>query len=116
MTNERIEMNVQMFVTKPQALALQAMFEYWNECGSIGTSRFVGFFADGDGNFQPNAKCTYKQNIQLLTDEMKVLAIHHDNDDGRMYDFDSIAWRINHPEKPESNVISITTGKAQDEE
>ena len=29
--NDRIKMTVNMDVTIPQALALQAMFEYWNK-------------------------------------------------------------------------------------
>jgi hypothetical protein len=53
--SEQIEMTVKMQVTEPQALALQAMFNHWNRLASWGSSRMIGFYADGDGDFNP--KC-----------------------------------------------------------
>ena len=31
-----------------------SMLRYMEQCGAIGHSSLVGFYADGDGNFRPN--------------------------------------------------------------
>ena len=91
-----MKMKVEMEVTIPQALALQAMFEYWNWLGGIGSSRNVAFYCDGDGNFQPHCKVSCDTEIPELTDELRKLAVVEDVDGDRVYDFDPVAWRINH--------------------
>lgn len=101
MENDRIKMTVEMEVTEPQALALQAMFKYWNYLASVGSSRFVGFYVDGDGNFKPKTKITFSEPVHELTDEMCKISVVTDRDGNRNYDFDPIAWKINHP--PENN-------------
>lgn len=85
-----------MEVTIPQGLALQAMFEYWNLLSSLGGSRKVGFYADGDGNFHPKCSIKFDGDIPELTDELRQIAIVKDDNGNRIYDFDPIAWKINH--------------------
>jgi hypothetical protein len=92
--DDKLTFTVTMEVTQAQALALKAMFEYWNNLGSAGSSRIVGFYCDGDGNFQP--KCTFKSSVELpeLTDEMRKVAIIEEDDGDRTYDFDPIGWML----------------------
>lgn len=99
-TSKRIKMTVELEVTVPQALAMQAMFEYMNEMSGIGASRIVGFYADGDGNFHPKAKCSFSEEIPELTDGMKIVsaielkqAWHLGNGD-LYFDYDPIAWGL----------------------
>ena len=92
--SERINMTIEMEVTVPQALALQSMFKYWNYLGRIGASRKVAFYVDGDGNFKPNSKVSFNENIIELTSEMEELAIVQDKGGDRVYDFDPIGWYI----------------------
>ena len=91
---ERLTLTVEMSVTVPQALALQAMFEYWNFLGSAGSSRKVAFYVDGDGDFQPRCKVSTDQPIPTLTKEMHKEAIIEDVNGNRVYDFDPIAWLL----------------------
>lgn len=93
-THKKIKMIVTMDVTIPQALALQAMYEYMNQLGGQGASRDVGFFANGDGNFQPRAEFTFSEQIPELTEELRAKAVREDDHGDRVYDFDSIAWAI----------------------
>lgn len=103
-TSKRIKMMVLMEVTIPQALALQSMFEYWNQLSGIGASREVAFYADGDGNFHPNAMCMFSEAVPELTDELRKIARIPDDNSGKdrhgsplaFFDFDAIAWRIGH--------------------
>lgn len=93
---DRVKMIVQMEVTPAQGLALQAMFEYWNQLSSMGGSRNVAFFVDGDGNFHPKCYVMFNPKLPKLTDELREAAVIKDQDGDRVYDFDPIAWKINH--------------------
>ncbi len=95
MGNDRIKMTIEMQVTPAQGLTLQAMFEHWNLLSNIGSSRKVGFFVDGDGNFHPKCKIKFKGKIPKLTDGLRKKAIAKDQGGDRIYDFDNIAWEIN---------------------
>ena len=91
-------MTVKMQVTESQALALQAMFEYMNSLAAMGSSRYVGFYADGDGNFHPHVDISYDKPVRPLTDKMRKLAVVKDNYGNREYDFDPIAWELDNDE------------------
>lgn len=91
MNDKVVKLTIEMEVTGPQALALKAMFEYWNELSSIGSSREVAFYVDGDGNFHPKCKITSEPKIVKLTDDMRAKAIVADDNGDRVYDFDPIA-------------------------
>lgn len=96
-------MSVDMEVTIPQALALQAMFDHWNRLSNIGATREVAFYVDGDGNFHPKCNYTFSESIPVLNNELCELARVPDHDSGKdrfddpmaLFDYDSIAWRIN---------------------
>lgn len=95
--SKRIKMTVEMDVTVPQALALEAMFKHWNRLSSWGSSRMIPFYVDGDGDFHPNAVCTYSETIPELTQELEQLAMVENDNNGQVsFDYDAIAWKINH--------------------
>lgn len=91
---EKVKMTVNMDVTIPQALALQAMFENWNILSSIGSSKEISFFCDGDGNFHPNCQITYDKKIPKLTEELFNDTIVKDNNGNRVFDYDAITWKL----------------------
>lgn len=93
---DRIEMTVKLQVTPAQGLTLQAMFEHWNLLSSMGSSRYVGLFVDGDGNFHPKAQVSFDGEIPELTEELRTLS--HGNETNAngdlLFDFDAIAWEL----------------------
>lgn len=91
--NERVNLTVTMNVTVPQALTLQAMFEYWNTLASMGSSRMVTFYADGDGDFRPECKVSTDVPLPELTDELRNMAAKDANGD-HFYDYDNIGWHF----------------------
>lgn len=94
---DRVEMTVKMQVTPAQGLALKAMFEHWNALASWGSSRPISFYVDGDGNFKPKAEIKFDRPIPELTDELRKKAVCLDKGNGELhFDFDGIAWAINH--------------------
>ena len=92
--SDKIKMTIEVQVTKPQALALQAMFEYMTYLGAIGSSREVAFFADGDGGFRPNCEFVFSEDIPPLSDKLKKLAIAKNKGGNMLFDFDEIAWSL----------------------
>lgn len=95
MSKQRLKMTVDLEVTPAQALALQCMFEHWNALASMGSSRRIGFFVDGDGNFKPKCKFTYSETLPELTDEMRRFSVSEEQNGNRLYDYDDIAWLLN---------------------
>lgn len=88
--NKKIKMTIEMNVTIPQALALREMFNYWSYLGNIGLSKFVAFYVDGDGDFQPCCKITTSKQIPDSNDEIKLTSIISDNGQMKKYDFDGL--------------------------
>ena len=91
-----------MEVTVPQALALQAMFEHWTRLGGIGASRMIGFYCDGDGNFQPKCKTSFNRKVPLLTEEIiKAAKVNPRDKEGFDcdFDFDGVGWLLGKDEK-----------------
>lgn len=97
---ERLKMTVELDVTVPQALALQAMFKHWNRLASWGASRMISFYVDGDGNFKPNCKFSFSEELPELTEELEKAAVCNpeelnNNGSGDLkFDYDPIAWRL----------------------
>lgn len=99
-TSRKIEMTVTLNVTIPQALALQAMFDHWNSLSSVGSSRQVSFYVDGDGNFHTHAQCKFSEEIPELDDHLRHLAelsedgsgVDHCGSPIASFDFDAIGW------------------------
>lgn len=85
-----------MNVTIPQALALQAMFKHWNRLSSMGSSRMISFYVDGDGDFHPRCNCLFSESIPELTDELEKLAMIQNDGNGQIiFDYDGIAYQLN---------------------
>jgi len=105
-----------MDVTKAQALSLKSMFRYWNLLGSLGSSRHVAFYADGDGDFHPKCQVVTEPFLNL-TDEMYEFAfakldkdkkgkVELNLDDGdAMFDYDKIGWRLLDEEEKQKNIM-----------
>ena len=89
-------------LTNAQLISLVAFFEEWRRCCSIGTSPFVGYKVDGDGNFHPKIEMQHCELDDLgLTqeqfDELKSFACVGDRDNRRPcipFDFDPVAWKL----------------------
>ncbi len=94
-------MTIDMEVTIPQALALQAMFEHWNRLSSMGSSRYIAFFVDGDGNFHPRCKINFSDEIPELTEKLRELAMGNRVMAEIGFDFDPIAWSLRKNETQE---------------
>lgn len=95
--SERREVVIRASVTQAQALALTLMLETWNRLASIGSSRFVAFYADGDGNFHPKATIEMPAEFGVLNDEMRKAALKVTSEQMRelhAIDFDPIAWML----------------------
>lgn len=77
-------------ITKAQAIALEDMFAEMVRLGKIGSSRWLNFLSDGDGNFRPeiliNNKEVSKNNIFPKE--------HFWDKDVYKMDYDAIAWQI----------------------
>lgn len=91
---DTVKMTVSMDVTIPQALALQAMFKYWNYLSNIGASRKVAFYVDGDGNFHPKCDISFDKNMPSLTEKIEEISVVSDENGNRVYDFDPVAWSL----------------------
>lgn len=92
--NETVNLTVSMKITVPQALALKAMFEYWNQLSNLGSSREVAFYVDGDGNFHPQCEVTTDVELPELTDELKKIIVRRDVNGSRLYDYDGVDWYL----------------------
>lgn len=112
---KRIEMTVKIQVTESQALALQAFFKHWNRLASWGSSRFVAFYVDGDGDFKPKCEFEFSEPIRELTEDLEQIACiaredaTYMQDPGNVsdsvrasyaFDYNPIAWKINN-DKPD---------------
>lgn len=96
---KKVKLTIEMDnLTVPQALALKAFFQYWRHCANAGCSREIGFFVDGDGDFNSKLSITCDQELPYLTEELAEKAVVKDHQGNRVYDYDPIAWDINHPE------------------
>lgn len=97
MDDSRKEVVIRARVTEAQALALELMIETWNRLGGWGSSRFVAFYADGDGNFHPKATIEKPPDFRALTDDMRKAALKITNEkvsQMHLIDFDPIAWKL----------------------
>lgn len=88
--SERTKRTIELTLTEPQAIALEDMLATWNQLGGMGSSRWTAFFADGDGDFQPQAT------IDGRKPETTTLVKREEVWQGDNYriDFDTIAWRL----------------------
>ena len=109
MSDERYSMTIELKgVTRAQAIALHAMFRLWRQLGMEGSSRYVGFFVDGDGNFRPDIEARFSadpydgltaEQIGTLHDEAEV-----HKKEPIMFDFDPVAWSLRALSEGDPNV------------
>ena len=102
MSEKKIKIAVYMDVTIPQLLALQCMFDYWNFLSNVGSSRRVGYYVDGDGDFHPHCQIVNltTEHIPRLNDEMKRISVVDGLSSGdHIYDYDPIAWKLDYDKK-----------------
>ncbi len=108
--DERIDMTIELSgLTVAQAIAMKDMFDMMRKLGSLGSSRFVGYYSDGDGNFRPKPKYTfsaYSNEIEEWADPRNVDPLDNGNEswgnwknDMYLVDFDPIAWRLHYFEE-----------------
>lgn len=80
-------------LTEAQQIALEDMLACWRELGSIGSSRWTKFYADGDGNFHPMITIDGHKPVstKLIDNKLK-----WPEGSGGHYqiDFDWIAWKL----------------------
>ena len=77
-------------LTEAQAIAIEDMLATWLKLGSLGSSRWTSFYADGDGDFRPKITVDGRKPAQttLLTHEQRW------HGDEYRVDFDKIAWKL----------------------
>lgn len=91
MKKEKYSVNIKISnLTLAQSIAIEDFLATWQSLGSLGSSRWTSFFADGDGNFRP--KILYNgvkpRHTSILTkDEI------WEHSDYKI-DFDTIAWKL----------------------
>lgn len=71
--DDKVTMTVKFRTSPAQALALQAMFEYWNRMATIESSRVVGFFINGHDKLSPNCQISLSKEVPELTQELRRL-------------------------------------------
>jgi hypothetical protein len=102
-----MKMTIEMDVNREQAITLREMFKYWNRLAGIGSSRYVAFFVDGDGNFHPDIKMEFSEELPKLEEKYLESAIKKNPhgykvyEGDRFYDFDPIGWALLKKEHPE---------------
>lgn len=80
-------------LTIPQAAAMRAMFERMRQLGGMGASRFVEFYADGDGNFRPRPEYKFTNRADDVEKWSEGECAWSDDRDAFSVDFDTIAWK-----------------------
>jgi hypothetical protein len=84
-------------LTEAQAIAIEDMFLFWENCGHMGSSRWSAFYADGDGNFHPKIKINNEDvKLNKIAEEARVkdnFTLDIKRGDYAI-DFDNIAWKL----------------------
>lgn len=77
-------------ITEPQRIALEDMFATMVMLGNIGSSRWVCFYSDGDGNYRPKILIDGKEPefTKLLTKDDKWVGGEY------RIDFDLVSHRL----------------------
>jgi hypothetical protein len=77
-------------ITEHDAVALESALAIMQHLGNIGSSRWVCFYADGDGNFRPKIKVNGRkaEHTKLINGEDL-----WEHDEYRI-DSDAIAWKL----------------------
>jgi len=92
-------------LTEAQAIAIEDMLRIWVMLSATGSSRWVAFYADGDGNFHPKILVDgRKPQTTTLGGDPKSRWKRLSDMRGKGYfiDFDAIAWALHTPRQVES--------------
>lgn len=82
-------------LTEAQKIGLCDLFAVWQQAGSLGCSRWTGFFADGDGNFRPRITVDGQPPAhQDLVEPGKFWTNGEPWRGEYKMDFDAIAWKL----------------------
>jgi len=83
-------------LTKAQAIAIEDMLGIWMALSSAGSSRWVSFYADGDGNFHPKILVNGRkpQTTMLGDPRTRWKRFNEIHDEGYFIDFDAIAGAL----------------------
>lgn len=106
----KVDMTIKLAgLTVAQAIAMKDMFEQMRILGGMGGSRFVGYYADGDGNFRPKPEYEFSDYEDVIEQFAKPLDVDplesgrktwgEWTDDMYLVDFDVVAWRLHHFEE-----------------
>ena len=63
-----------------------AMLKYMENLGQVGSSRAVGIYADGDGDFRPKFYWDKNESSEDIRDALDDVQPVEDNDGHRLYD------------------------------
>ena len=83
-------------LNEAQAVAIEDMLATWLQLGSLGSSRWTAFFADGDGDFNPTITVNgEKPKLTPWVTREQRWNVPRDTK-SRMYwiDYDAIAWGL----------------------
>lgn len=92
---ERKKLKIEMDVTESQAITINQMIKQWNQLSSLGGSRYVAFFADGDGNFHPNGKVESEWDLKA-NEDLGVFAVEKYKEGVIYMDFDPVSCILSH--------------------
>ena len=92
-------------VTEAQEIALNDLFATWQSLGSVGSSRWTAFFADGDGDFLPKitingekAKATDLIDRKAFWAPDTTVGMSFATGDAYFIDYDWIGWKLQEKE------------------
>lgn len=90
MSEGRRTIQITLDLTAAQALAVESLLATWNKLAGQGSSRWTAFYADGDGNFHPNATFAghRPEHTTLVAEESFWVGNEY------RIDFDPIAWSL----------------------
>lgn len=117
--NEKMVIEIDNLTTA-QKLAIEDLLATWSALGSMGSSRWTAFFADGDGNFHPKITVDGEKAEQCKLGDREQRwrdAAFSTRDGGAistdmyMIDFDEIAWALRKDEHPDACMCLMCMGK-----
>ena len=92
-------------ITEAQEIALNDLFATWQSLGSVGSSRWTAFYADGDGDFRPKitvngekAKFTELIDRKDMWAKDETVASYFLRGDAYFIDFDWVGWKLQEAE------------------
>lgn len=101
-------------LTRAQAIAIEDLLAIWQQGGSLGCSRWTGFFADGDGNFR--STCVVNGHIARHQRHVPPEKFWTNGEPWRgdyKIDFDAIAWALRAEEEEQKSAALGASGSSE---